>query len=352
MTDSPKEKLLQEAPACDADVPYDIAVAGDYGVTGDVVVTYNAAVARMAEEVRRLLKGAPAVIRKMTAHLAKASGKMIRARALLACAIGRDGVINQDAVKAAAAVELMHLATLIHDDIIDGADKRRGIDALHSKFGEKYAVLCGDWLFCAALDLASTMGTPEHRRDAAHRPFPHYLTEVLLGEVRQNTNNRNYKLSEREYFRIIRGKTAALFEACFYAGFMLSDEADDFLDIYRQIGNNIGLIFQLADDCADYESTREAEKKPILSDYSLGVVTLPLIRALRTDPALSDKIAAGLPPEKLREIIMSAGGLAYTHTKIDGLYKKTRSLIESLDIGEAKRMLLTKLLCKASGKPA
>ena len=326
MTDSTKEKLVPAALDCDI------------------------AVSRTADEIRRLLKGAPPVLRQMTAHLAKASGKMIRARALLACAVRKDNAIHPDAVKAAAAVELMHLATLVHDDIIDGADKRRGIDALHRKFGEKLAVLCGDWLFCAALDLVSTAEAPEHRRDSAERSFPHYLTEVLLGEVRQNRNNRNFKLSEREYFKIIRGKTAALFEACFYVGFMLSDEAGGSLEAYRQIGNNVGLIFQLADDCADYESTRETEKKPVLSDYGLGVVTLPLIYALKADLTLSEKIASGLEPAALKALVQAAGGLAYTHTKIDGLYKKTRALIDSLDIGDDKKALLTKLLRKAAGK--
>ncbi len=168
---------------------------------------YDEAVARAGDEARRLLKSAPAVIRSMTAHLAKATGKMIRARALLACAIGRDGFINPDAVKAAAAVELLHLATLVHDDIIDNADERRGIDALHKKFGEKYAVLCGDWLFCTALEFAASVTSLGSRQDDSDRSFPRYLTQVLLGEVRQNQNNGNYRLSEREYFRIIRGKT-------------------------------------------------------------------------------------------------------------------------------------------------
>ena len=313
---------------------------------------YDTAVTETSEELTRLLKGAPAVIRQMTSHLAKASGKLIRARALLACALRRDGAISPDAVKAAAAVELMHLATLVHDDIIDGADTRRGIDALHRIFGEKYAVLCGDWLFCAGLDLVSSAEPPEHRRDAARRSFPHYMTEVLLGEVRQNRNNGNTRLTEREYFKIIRGKTAALFEACFYAGFMLSDEADGCLEVYQQLGNNIGLIFQLADDCADYESTRAASRKPVLSDYSLGVVTLPLIYALKKDPTLVIKINADLAPEALREHIRAAGGLRYTHGKIDALYNKTRTLINSLDIGDEKRALLTALLNKASGKPA
>lgn len=315
------------------------------------VLDYDAAVTAAAGEVRRLLKNAPALIRHMTSHLAKASGKMIRARALLACALKRDGTISADAVKAAAAVELLHLATLVHDDIIDDAETRRGIDALHRKFGEKYAVLCGDFLFCTAFELVSTVGALEHRRDAVDRSFPRYLTEVCLGEVRQNQNWRNYKLSEREYFKIIKGKTAALFEASFYAGFMFSDEKDEAKGIYKEIGHNIGIIFQLNDDCADYEATETQAKKPVLSDYSRGVVTLPLIHALRQDETLMEKIGAGMAPADLRDAVRACGGLAYTHAKADKLYKKTAAMLKYLDIGPDKRALMSSLLCRAAGKP-
>jgi geranylgeranyl pyrophosphate synthase len=255
-------------------------------------------------------------------------------------------------VKAAAAAELLHLATLVHDDIIDNADKRRGIDALHKRFGEKYAVLCGDWLFCAALEFLSTVTPPENRREEAGRSFPGYLSEVCLGELRQNQNNHNYRLSEREYFRIIRGKTAALFEACFHTGFLFSDELTASKDIYVKIGNNIGVLFQLADDCADYEATEKMTKKPVLSDCCRGVVTLPLIHALNTDSTLSGKIEAGLAPARLKDAVEAAGGLAYTHAKINRLYKKTMTQLESLNVSSEKFELLARLLGRAAGQKA
>jgi geranylgeranyl pyrophosphate synthase len=314
------------------------------------VPDYDTAVAGTAEEVRRLLKGAPSVIRRMTSHLAKASGKMIRARALLACALGKDEQVDPDAVKAAAAVELLHLATLVHDDIIDDADTRRGIAALHRKFGEKYAVLCGDWLFCTALDFVSTAHPGKHEKDPADLSFTKYLTEVCLGELRQNQNNGNYRLSEREYFRIIRGKTAKLFEACFYVGFVFSGEQEALKEQYTKIGDNIGIIFQLSDDCADYEAPEQLTKKPVLSDSSRGVVTLPLIHALKKDASLKERIAAGMSPGALKDAVAAAGGLGYTHAKIDALYQRTSAMIKSLDIGAYKKQLLMKLLCRAAGK--
>lgn len=312
-------------------------------------ISYDEAVSEVGGEIRRRLRGAPVLIRHMTSHLAKSPGKMIRARALLASALGGDGLIDRDAIRVAAAVELLHLATLVHDDIIDGAEKRRNIEALHKKFGEKYAVLCGDYLFSAALEFAYDARPREGRGEAPGRTLPRYLTEICMGELRQGQNNGNYALSEREYFKIIRGKTAALFEASFYAGFLFSDEGDENQEIYKEIGNSVGLIFQLADDCADYESTEAESKKPVLADFYRGVVTLPLIYALKNDNTLSERIASGIEPFELKLLIEAAGGLDYTHAKIAKLYKKAKRSIESLGAGAEKRELLLCLLERASG---
>jgi len=311
---------------------------------------YDSAVKEAAEQIKLLLKSAPVVIRPMTSHLAGAFGKMIRAKALLACALDRNNLVSPDAVKAAAAIELIHLATLVHDDIIDNAEKRRGINALHKKFGEKYAVLCGDWLLCAALELVSTMGSRRDDYEEVGRVFPKYMVEVCLGELRQNKNNRNYRLSEQQYFETIRGKTAALFEACFYSGYLFSGETESVKDYYIEIGNNIGIIFQLSDDCADYEATQKLAKKPVLSDYTSGVVTLPMIYALKKDKTLKAKIAEGIEPSLLKEAVTAAGGLDYTHAKIDRLYKKTNDLIELLSVDPYKCGLLLKLLSVAADK--
>jgi geranylgeranyl pyrophosphate synthase len=315
-------------------------------------LNYEDAVAQSAALIRQLLKSAPLALRKMTVHLSGAPGKMIRARSLLACAMDENESVSAGAVKAAASVELIHLATLVHDDVIDQADKRRGIQALHQKFGQKYAVLCGDWLLCTALELVSSIEPAEGGREEISRIFPRYMTEVCLGEIRQNQNMHNYRLSERQYFQTIRGKTAALFEACFYAGHLFSGEPAMLGEIYREIGDSIGLIFQLADDCADYESTQKETKKPVLSDCSAGVITLPLIFALKKNGALKEQIEAGMDPALLKQAVTNAGGLHYTHEKIRRLRQDTARLIKVLDISTAKSALLERLLDLAAGKTA
>lgn len=315
-------------------------------------LTYDEAVRGTENEIKRQLRSTPAVISRLTSHLSRAEGKSIRAKSLLICAMGRDGLIAGGAVKTAAAVELLHLATLVHDDIIDDADKRRGIKTLHRKFGEKGAVLCGDYLVCMALELASSTKPPEERRKLAPRTLPGYLTDVLTGEMRQNRNNRNYALTERQYLKIITGKTAAMFEACFHLGFLFSDESEACMSDYLTIGKNAGIIFQLADDCADYESTARSSKKPVLSDYKTGVVTLPLIYALKSDGSLRDRILGGMTPRELKKAVAAAGGLSYTHLKIAGYHKKTLALISALPGLKNKKEKLTALLDRAAGMPA
>lgn len=303
---------------------------------------------RLAElEVKKLLKTAPMLIRSQTSHLAQATGKGIRARALLACSIGDDGLVRNGAVNAAAAIELLHLATLIHDDIIDDADMRRGIEALHVKFGQKTAVLCGDYLFCLAFDLAASIPPRETDWEKIDDVLPSYFTEICLGEIRELNNTGNLDLTEGEYFRIITGKTAALFQASFHAGFLLSDEPPEARDIYTETGKLLGIIFQLADDCLDFVASEKKVRKPVLADCRRGVVTLPLIYALQADETLRGKIENGLSEQELKTAVLAAGGIEYTQSKIEEYRLKAKKLLSALG-SESKKIRLELLLDKAA----
>ncbi|OGO88506.1 MAG: hypothetical protein A2Y15_01730 [Clostridiales bacterium GWF2_36_10] len=308
---------------------------------------YDEAIQYVKEEILNVLNNAPLAIRSQTRHLASSGGKNIRAQALLACSIGNDGFTDSNAVEAAAATELLHLATLVHDDIVDNAAMRRGITALHKKFGKKSAVLCGDYLFCIAIQLSSTISTSIK---GFEQIIPAYMKKICLGELKQNQNNRNYNLSEKEYIKIIYGKTAALFEACFYAGFVLSGETEEMKSRYIDIGKYIGIIFQLSDDCVDYESSFFKAKKPVLSDYKQGVITLPLIYTLKNKSELRLKVNNGINIKDLKKAVIASGGLIYTHKVINNLYNKTKILIDSLDCNQEKNERLILLLTKAAGE--
>ena len=310
---------------------------------------FEAALKKTQELIKGHLRNAPLVIRPYTRHLAKSTGKMIRARALLICALGSDNLIDEDAAKAAAAIELVHLASLVHDDIIDEAPMGRGINTLNKDFGTKTAVLCGDYLLSLALKLASGMENLKDRSVQKGDLLPDYLIQVCLGELRQNQNLYNYNLSEREYFKIITGKTAALFEASFLLGHLFSEENQDLSDTYVSLGKKLGIIFQLADDCADYEATEKTSKKPVLNDYTKGVITLPLIYAMKLEPSLKEKAKAGISPQEVKVAVTVAGGLSYTHKKIQHNFKQAMKIIGQMDINEDKKDRLRALFEKASG---
>jgi heptaprenyl diphosphate synthase len=286
--------------------------------------TFDEGITEVIKKTDDLLLHAPRIISQYTEHLAKSSGKLIRARALLACSLDQDNLVNQDSVQLAAAIELFHLATLVHDDIIDDADTRRGLPTLQKKFGKRTAVICGDYLLSISLREAAKINVPsQQEQDEVHQQnlLLDYIQRVCIGELEQYQNNRNFGLSMLSYLRIIRGKTATLFEAAYRAGAYCSGADEKLWQQYAKLGRFVGMIFQLSDDCIDYEFSADRAKKPVAKDFEEGVVTLPLIAALAKEPSAKDKIASFLGnPEALVQFVKKNGGTAYTRT-ISGKYR-------------------------------
>lgn len=158
-----------------------------------------------------------------------------------------------------------------------------------------------------------------------------------MGELRQEINNGNLDLSVYRYLSIIKGKTAALFEASFHGGAMLSTTDERKLRMYRKVGNDVGMIFQLMDDCIDYEMDESDAKKNVRSDYEEGVVTLPLIHAMKQDENFLMQVKNGLVSAKeLYDRVLEAGGTAYTKAMAGRYYTKAVSTIGALNLSEAK----------------
>lgn len=306
---------------------------------------FDSAYKVMSGEVERQLLKAPAVIRNYTSHLAKAKGKFIRAVALLTCSMDGENLIPEAAVTLATAVELLHLATLVHDDVIDDADLRRGVETLQKKFGKKAAVICGDYLLSMALRIAVSM---DGREEYTNNMMPDYLSRICKGELLQEINNRNFALSPFRYLTIIKGKTAALFEASFYGGAVLSTKDKKQLQYYKRAGNYTGMIFQLMDDCMDYEMKQEHIGKNVQSDYEEGVVTLPLIYTMEQDPALKELVKQGrIEVEDICAAVHREGGTVYTRELAERYYKKAIDVIGKLDLSEMKRDKMTAVLNKS-----
>lgn len=299
------------------------------------------------EEVERALSTSPSIIRKYTKHLTLSNGKNIRANSLLLCADQEGKGIHPDGVKLAASIEILHLATLVHDDVIDDSDLRRGIITLQKKYGRKTAVICGDYLLCTALRLSASV---EQREKFLKFKMPDYMGKVCLGELNQHLNNGNLDLSVFQYLKIISGKTAALFEASFYAGAILNETESDNSKRYKLLGQYIGMIFQLTDDLIDFEKSVEVAKKPVQSDFEQGVITAPLIHALREKNSFKEKARNhGITREELNKEVESTGGISFTKGIVKRYYEKAMNIIDELSVTNVKRERLISILDKAAG---
>ncbi len=297
---------------------------------------------RTRKEVDRILSTSPLIIREFTRHLAQAPGKYIRAAALLVSAQDRQDRVPEDAVKVAAAVEILHLATLVHDDVIDNADLRRGLPTLQRKYGAKTAVICGDYLLSVAMNLAASVSRKD---DWLAMKLPGYMGRLSLGELNQHINNGNYHLSVTQYLKIISGKTAALFEASFLAGAVLAGEPEEYHRKFARLGRYVGMIFQLTDDCMDFEASRQVANKPVQSDYEQDVITLPLIHAFNTVGGLRERAGESrLEREEINRVVQQAGGLAFTRALARKYHRKAALLLAGLPVSPGKRLGLEQIL--------
>ena len=290
-----------------------------------------------------LLK-APRIIRDYTTHLAKSQGKYIRARGLLVSALNEENLIHENSVIMGAAIELLHLATLVHDDVIDDSDLRRGQETLQKRFGKRKAVICGDYLLSLALRLASQIKNRENYLDY---DLPSFVSRVCLGELDQYSNNSNLDLSTIRYLKIIRGKTAALFEASFLAGGIFSNECKHQKQEYAKIGRYVGMIFQLTDDCIDFEASREEAQKPVGRDLEAGVVTLPVIHAMKVSLEFKNLIKKGITNSDLITMVTNYGGILYTKRISASYYQKACDIINTMRISDLKRTEMMGILNKA-----
>ena len=223
------------------------------------------------QEFARHIQSRVALIPEMGRYLQNSGGKRVRPAVLLMAArlAGYDG---DRAVLYASVVEFIHTATLVHDDIIDGADMRRGRLAAHSRWGNDITVLLGDYLYIKSMALALT-----HDSLDLVRLLCDVTLRMIEGELYQLTKAGDVDISEEEHFEIIRRKTAYLFGGCAQIGGLLGRVGAEREAALRDYGFNLGIAFQLVDDLLDYTADQTALGKPIGGDLREGKVTLPII---------------------------------------------------------------------------
>lgn len=285
------------------------------------------------EDFKRLfgesLSSSNLLLQQVIAHIRQKNGKMMRPMLVLLAAKLLDEV-KPATLHAAASLELLHTASLVHDDVVDDSTERRGQLSVNALFNNKVAVLVGDYLLATALvqagltrslgivDLISALGR-----------------ELAEGELLQLSNVRNEKFSEEVYFEVIHKKTAALFAACTKAGALSVGADAEKTEFLRRFGEYIGLCFQIRDDIFDYYESKEIGK-PTGNDMLEGKLTLPVLYALNSTcdeeaSALAVRVKAGkATADEIARLITFAkqhGGIEYAIQKMDNYRDKALELL-------------------------
>ena len=300
----------------------------------------------------RMLSQLTDPVARTVVYLITAGGKRLRpALALLAGASGRSPSVSRSCeglIDAATAVELIHTATLIHDDIIDRSTLRRSQPTFHHRWGTERAILMGDYLYATAFTLLARLKAPYVMRVMAD-----VCQQLCRGELLEVEARYRLDLTEQEYFNIIEDKTASLIGACCQAGAYLGGCAPDTVKRLTEFGIKFGLAFQIIDDCLDLIGDHRALGKSIHSDLDKGALSLPMIyltqtmapnardrlfaplRRHATDPAFLTRIAKAAhasgailkAQERARELMrMALVGL--THLPVNGLLETYQLLAE------------------------
>src|SRR6059058_4683489 len=231
---------------------------------------------RVDREFGRQIESQVDLIPKIGKYIQTSGGKRMRPAVLLMAA-RLSGYQGDRAILYAAVVEFIHTATLVHDDIIDDAELRRGRLAVHSRWGNDITVLLGDYLYIKSMALALT-----HYALEIIRLLCDVTLRMIEGELYQLTKNGDADITEDEHFDIIHRKTAYLFGGCAQIGGMLGGVSAEREQALQEYGFNLGIAFQLVDDLLDFTGDLKAVGKPIGADLREGKMTLPLIHLLRS----------------------------------------------------------------------
>lgn len=270
-------------------------------------------------EVERILRATltaeDSLVSDVAEHLLGASGKRLRpALVLLAGQFGAGPGAHLADV--AAAVELIHMASLVHDDIIDRATLRRGLAALHRRFGAEVAVLAGDFLYARAFQIFAAVGDARIVRGAAD-----VVSVMCAGEIRQHLDQGRLA-TEGEYLARIEAKTAHFLAASCRLGAYAANADEAAAEALSAFGHDVGMAFQIVDDLLDWTAEPERLGKAVGEDIREGIYTLPVIYA-REHPAVRDRLLRALadpeaPLPAIRDLLDECGALRYTREVAEG----------------------------------
>ena len=279
-------------------------------------------------------------------NISSRKGKMMRPMLTLLVIRLLGGVIDDKAMHTAATFEYFHTASLVHDDIVDESEQRRGVKSIHCSYGNKVAVLVGDYLLANGLLCASKVDSPRLVGIVSKA-----AQALASGEILQLSNVSNQSIDENVYYDIINRKTAALFSACSEAGALRASTDENVIQNMSLFGHYVGMCFQIRDDIFDYDTSADIGK-PTGNDMKEGKLTLPLIYALNHSndeymQKLAHKVKSGeISDDEIDELVSftrSNGGIEYAEHIMKTFADKAKDVLSSYPDGEIKSSLMMSL---------
>ncbi|SHK85511.1 octaprenyl-diphosphate synthase [Marinobacter antarcticus] len=289
--------------------------------------------------IQRLSSDVP-LVEKIAQYIIESGGK--RLRPLLVLLSSRAAGYNKDEhLKLAAVIEFLHTATLLHDDVVDTSDMRRGRSTANAKWGNAPSVLVGDFLYARAFEMMV-----ELQSLPIMNVLSHATAVIAQGEVMQLMNIKNPDLSEDQYMAVIHNKTAMLFEAAAHSGALLASADDAQEQALKNYGKHLGLAFQLVDDVLDYRGDAEAMGKNVGDDLAEGKTTLPLIHAMENSNEEDRQLIrqairkGGLDDlSRILKLVEASGALEYTMERARAEAAKASDTLNALAASPHKEAL-------------
>lgn len=283
------------------------------------------------------------LLHEVFVQISSRKGKMMRPVLTLLVTKLLGGAVDDKCLHTAATFEYLHTASLVHDDIVDESEQRRGDESVNYSYGNKVAVLVGDYLLSNALLCASKVG------DVRLIGIVSKVAQALAsGEILQLDNISNQSIDESVYFDIINRKTASLFSACAEAGALIASAAQDVVEMMFQFGHAVGMCFQIRDDIFDYGSNVSIGK-PTGNDMKEGKLTLPLIYALNSAGdermfSLAQKVKRGeVVQEEIDELVHFTrlnGGIDYAEEVMNDFACKAKSILAAFPESDVRDSLM------------
>lgn len=291
---------------------------------------------------RSSMRSEVALLDKITHYIVKRKGKQMRPMFVFLTAKMLAGT-NDQTYRAATLIELLHTATLVHDDVVDDADKRRGFFSINALWKNKVAVLVGDYLLSRGLLLAV-----KHKDYHLLEITSNAVQEMSEGELLQMEKARKLDITEEVYFNIIRQKTASLIASCCASGAASVTEDKAVIEQMRLFGETVGVAFQIRDDLFDYGSSKDIGK-PTGIDIKEKKMTLPLIYALSNSDRSEKRFIINTIKNhntndervgKVIEMVRQKGGIEYTENRMKEYQQRALAMLEAYPENEARNSLV------------